>query len=304
MNNIIEIKHLSKQFGEVKAVQDLSFRVKEGELFAFLGLNGAGKSTTISIMCGQLKKTAGKVIIDGADIDLNPDQIKRELGVVFQNSVLDKDLSVLDNLESRAALYGITGSTFKARISELSNLLDLEDLLKRPVGKLSGGQRRRIDIARAILHKPKILILDEPTTGLDPQTRKTLWNVMTKLRLEQNLTIFLTTHYMEEAADADYVIILDNGKITAEGTPLQLKNSYTRDYITLYGVNEQQVKILDQPYEPVKDAFRVTVPNTSAATTLILKHPEIFIDYEITKGKMDDVFLAVTGKTLQGGAEK
>lgn len=303
MNNIIEINQLSKHFGKVKAVQDLSFRVKEGELFAFLGLNGAGKSTTISIMCGQLEKDAGIVMIDGADLDQNVDKIKRDLGVVFQNSVLDKDLSVKENLESRAALYGITGHSFKTRLSDLSNLLEFSDLLKRSVGKLSGGQRRRIDIARALIHEPKILILDEPTTGLDPQTRKILWNVMTKLRHEQNMTIFLTTHYMEEAADADYVIILDNGKITAEGTPHQLKNKYTRDYITFYGVNEQQIKVLEQPYESIKDAFRVNVPNTAVATELILKHPEIFIDYEITKGKMDDVFLAVTGKTLVGGAE-
>lgn len=304
MNNIIEINHLSKYFGKVRAVQDLSFRVKEGELFAFLGLNGAGKSTTISIMCGQLEKDAGKVIIDGADLDRHVDKIKQDIGVVFQNSVLDKDLSVKDNLESRAALYGITGNTFKTRLSELSNLLEFSDLLKRTVGKLSGGQRRRIDIARALLHKPKILILDEPTTGLDPQTRKILWNVMTKLRREQNMTIFLTTHYMEEAVDADYVIILDNGKITAEGTPHQLKNKYTRDYITLYGVNEQQIKILNKSYESIKDAFRIDIPNTTVATELILNHPEIFTDYEITKGKMDDVFLAVTGKTLLGGGEK
>ena len=301
MTNVIEINQLSKHFGKVKAVQNLSFCVKKGELFAFLGLNGAGKSTTISIMCGQLEKDAGKIIIDGSDLDEEADKIKANLGVVFQSSVLDKDLTVKDNLESRAALYGITGKAFKARLSELSELLEFKDLLKRPVGKLSGGQRRRIDIARALLHQPKILILDEPTTGLDPQTRKILWNVMTKMRLEQDLTIFLTTHYMEEAVDADYVVILDHGQITAEGTPLQLKNTYTQDYITLYGVSENQVKLLEKPYEPLKDAFRVTVPNTTVATELILKHPDIFSDYEITKGKMDDVFLAVTGKSLSGG---
>ena len=301
MTNVIEINQLSKHFGKVKAVQNLSFCVKKGELFAFLGLNGAGKSTTISIMCGQLEKDAGKVIIVGSDLDEEADKIKANLGVVFQNSVLDKDLTVKDNLESRAALYGITGKAFKARLSELSELLEFKDLLKRPVGKLSGGQRRRIDIARALLHQPKILILDEPTTGLDPQTRKILWNVMTKMRLEQDLTIFLTTHYMEEAVDADYVIILDHGQITAEGTPLQLKNTYTQDYITLYGVSEDQVKLLEKPYESLRDAFRVTVPNTTVATELILKHPDIFSDYEIAKGKMDDVFLAVTGKSLNGG---
>lgn len=304
MENIISIEHLNKLFGEVKAVQDLSFCVKAGELFAFLGINGAGKSTTINIICGQLSKNSGHVEIDGADLDRDPDRIKRDLGVVFQNSVLDAALSVYDNLESRAALYGILGQDFKKRLSELSALLGFEDLLKRPVGKLSGGQRRRIDIARALLHKPKILILDEPTTGLDPQTRKTIWNIIDRLRSQENLTVFLTTHYMEEAAEADYVVIIDSGKIVAKGTPLQLKNTYTGDFITLYGVSEAAVKTLGVAYEPLRDAYRLAVPDTAAATALIVKHPEVFKDYEITKGKMDDVFLAVTGKALEGGAEK
>lgn len=304
MSNSIEIEHLSKSFGEVKAVQDLSFRVKEGELFAFLGINGAGKSTTISIMCGQLAKDAGSIKIDGADLDGNLDRIKRSLGVVFQTSVLDAALTVRQNLESRAALYGISGKAFKKRLAELAELLDFSDLLGRTVGKLSGGQRRRIDIARALLHAPKILILDEPTTGLDPQTRRLLWNVITQLRQEKQMTVFLTTHYMEEAADADYVVILDSGKIVAEGTPLDLKNTFTGDYITIYGIPEAQIKTLGRPYEALRDAYRVAVPNTAAATELILKHAELFKDYEITKGKMDDVFLAATGKKLTGGAEK
>ena len=304
MSNIIEIAHLSKRFGDVQAVNDLSFRVKEGELFAFLGINGAGKSTTINIMCGQLSKDTGTVRIDGIDLDDDPDKIKRSLGVVFQNSVLDKDLSVQDNLQSRAALYGIRGAAFRARLTELAGLLEFQDLLKRTVGKLSGGQRRRIDIARALLHRPKILILDEPTTGLDPQTRSTLWRVIGNLRKNEGMTVFLTTHYMEEAADADYVVILDSGRISAEGTPLELKNTYTGDFITLYGVEEAQIKQLAAPYEAIRDAYRVSVPNTAAATGLILKYPDVFRDYEITKGKMDDVFLAVTGKKLIGGAGK
>lgn len=304
MKNIIEIGHLNKSFGDVKAVQDLSFRVKEGELFAFLGINGAGKSTTINIMCGQLSKDSGSIVIDQNDLDKNVDNIKRELGVVFQNSVLDYALSVHDNLESRAALYGIVGKEFRQRLYELAQKLEFEQLLKRQVGKLSGGQRRRIDIARALLHKPKILILDEPTTGLDPKTRKTLWNVISELQKNENMTVFLTTHYMEEAAQADYVVIIDGGKISAEGTPLELKNTYTGDYITIYGVSENTVKALGVVYEKIKDAYRLSVSNTSEATKLIIKNPEIFNDYEITKGKMDDVFLAVTGKKLVGGLEK
>lgn len=304
MQDIIRIEHLNKSFKDVKAVQDLSFRVKEGELFAFLGVNGAGKSTTISILCGQLSRDGGTVVIGGKDIDGNLDEVHKNLGVVFQNSVLDKALNVKDNLQSRAALYGISGKAFEARLQELSVLLDLHDLMKRTVGKLSGGQRRRIDIARALLHEPKILILDEPTTGLDPQTRKMLWEVVEKLRREKRMTVFLTTHYMEEAADADYVIILDSGKIAAEGTPLQLKNTCTGDFITLYGTTEAERESLGCPFQTIRDAVRIAVPDTSAATGLIVKYPEIFRDYEITKGKMDDVFLAVTGKNLVGGNDK
>lgn len=304
MDNIMEISHLHKSFGAVKAVQDLNFCVKKGELFAFLGVNGAGKSTTINIMCGELRKDSGSVLIGGADLDKEPDSIRRKLGVVFQSSVLDKDLSVRDNLRSRAALYGIHGKAFEKRLEELTELLDFSDLLKRPLGKLSGGQRRRIDIARALLHEPEILILDEPTTGLDPQTRTNLWQVIGRLRREQGMTVFLTTHYMEEAADADYVVIIDRGRIAAEGTPLTLKNTYTGDFITLYGITEEQVKTLGASYESIRDAYRVFVKDTAAATELILRYPEIFRDYEITKGKMDDVFLAVTGKKLTGGEEK
>lgn len=298
MEPIIQIAHLNKSFGEVKAVQDLSFQVKRGELFAFLGVNGAGKSTTISILCGQLRADSGTVTVCGHSVSEEPAAIAARLGVVFQNSVLDQPLSVRDNLRSRAALYGITGQAFEARQQELARLLDFENLLRRTVGKLSGGQRRRIDVARALLHKPEILILDEPTTGLDPQTRRQLWDVIATLRREEGMTVFLTTHYMEEAADADYVVILDNGRIAAEGTPLYLKNTYTGDFITLYGAEKAAVDGLGLPTEELRDALRVSVPDTAAATRLIVAHPELFTDYEITKGKMDDVFLAVTGKKL------
>lgn len=296
--NIIEIKNLSHSYGKVEAVRDLSFSVREGELFAFLGVNGAGKSTTINIICAALEKKAGQVTIDGHDLDTEADEIRASIGVVFQGSVLDKSVSVYENLKSRAALYGIYGQDFEKRLAELCSMLELDGLLKRTLGKLSGGQRRRIDIARALIHKPKILILDEPTTGLDPQTRKMLWGVISDLRREEGLTVLLTTHYMEEAADADYIVIIDAGKIVAEGTPLELKNRYTGDYITLYSRDEDSVRALELPYEKIRDATRILVPNTQAATKLIIAHPELFVDYEITKGKMDDVFLAVTGKAL------
>lgn len=301
MEPIISIEHLHKAFGDVQAVSDLSFQVRRGELFAFLGVNGAGKSTTISILCGQLKKDAGEVKIGGEEVETAMGSISRRLGVVFQNSVLDGALTVEENLRSRAALYGITGKAFRLRMEELSALLDFSDLCKRTVGKLSGGQRRRIDVARALLHKPEILILDEPTTGLDPQTRKLLWDTIASLQKRENMTVFLTTHYMEEAADAHYVIILDKGRIAAEGTPLQLKNTYAGDFITLYGLTEAEKESLCLPYAAVRDGIRVQVPNTEAATALILQHPALFRDYEIIKGRMDDVFLNATGKKLTGG---
>lgn len=303
MQNIIEINNLDKSFQDVHAVNDLSLRVKEGELFAFLGVNGAGKSTTISIMCGMLAKDGGKVFIDGKDVDKDMREITKELGVVFQNTVLDAKLSVKDNLTSRAALYGITGKEAKQRIAHLAELLEFKDILNRTFGKLSGGQKRRVDVARALLNNPKILILDEPTTGLDPEARKALWSVVTTLRKNQNMTVFLTTHYMEEAADADYVVILDSGKISAEGTPLELKNNYTGDFVTIYNVDEDKIKALGLPYENIRDAVRIAVKNTKEARDLIVRHPDLFTDFEITKGKMDDVFLAVTGKKLEGGAQ-
>lgn len=301
MDDIIRIDGLEKRFGEVHAVNNLSFRVKRGELFAFLGVNGAGKSTTISIMCGLLEKDGGNVEICGKNVGTDMREIAKKLGVVFQNSALDARLSVKDNLVSRAALYGIYGAEAKNRIDELAEKLCFKDLMTRTVSKLSGGQRRRIDVARALLHKPEVLILDEPTTGLDPQTRKTLWEVIRDLRLHDGMTVFLTTHYMEESTDADYVIILDSGKIAAEGTPLELKNRYTGDFVTVYNADEQTIKDLGFPYEKIRDAFRISVKNTAEARDLIIKHPAVFSDFEITKGKMDDVFLAVTGKKLAGG---
>lgn len=297
----IIINGLCKSFGEIKAVNNLSFSVKEGELFAFLGVNGAGKSTTISILCGLLQMDAGQVLVCGHDVADEASAVKEQIGVVFQNSLLDSSLSVFDNLKSRAALYGISGNAFKSRLRELQELLELAPLLKRPVGKLSGGQRRRIDIARALLHKPKILILDEPTTGLDPQTRQTIWNVIASLRRDNKTTVFLTTHYMEEAADADHVVIIDQGSIIAEGTPLELKNRFAFDSLTLYGVSEEAVRRLGEKYERVGDHFRVILSDVSQVKDMILEHPELFNDFEVVKGKMDDVFLNATGKKGLGG---
>ena len=300
MGKILEIKNLKKYFGDVKAVDDISFSVNEGELFSFLGLNGAGKSTTKNIVCGVCDKDFGEIWIDGENVEKS-DQYKSKIGVVYQDSVLDKRLSVKDNLESRAALYGIFGKDFEKRIEEIDKLFDIKQLFKRSVGKLSGGQRRRIDIARAIVHNPKLLILDEPTTGLDAQTRKTVWQALNFMRKEFGTTIFLTTHYMEEATDSNNIVIIDNGKIVAQGSPLALKNKYTGDFVKLYNTTEKKIKKLKMPYEVLPECFKIEVKNTAEATDLILKYPDVFKDYEIEKGKIDDVFLSVTGKKIEGG---
>ena len=298
--NIIEINHLNKSFGKVKAVNDLSFHVKRGELFAFLGVNGAGKSTTISMICGQLTADGGDIWVNGWNVDHSGHKIKEMTGVVFQDSVLDKPLTARENLKSRAALYGMTGKKFEDRLQELIMIFELQEFIDRPVGKLSGGQRRRVDIARALIHEPQLLILDEPTTGLDPQTRKMIWGIIETLRKEEGLTVLLTTHYMEEAASADYIVIIDHGRIAAEGTPYELKSEYVKDYLSIYGVTREEVESLGMAYEEIRDGYRIAIDTPLAATSLIVNHASVFRDYEIVKGGMDDVFITVTGKKLGG----
>lgn len=304
MEEVLKITNVSKSFGKVKAVNNISFRVKKGEMFAYLGVNGAGKSTTISMICGTLKKDSGSILVCGEDINKNSNYIKNKIGVVFQNSVLDQTLSVYDNLKYRASLYDITGNKFKKRFDELSKMFELNEIQNQKVKTLSGGQRRRVDIARAIIHNPEFLILDEPTTGLDPNTRKKLWNIIRDLRGKNGMTVFLTTHYMEEAADADFIIIIEKGKIIAEGTPLDLKNKYAKDIISLYHVEEKDVMKLRLPYAKIRDGFKLEVENTRLATDLIIKNKEVFKDYEIIKGKMDDVFLNATGNESEASNAK
>lgn len=290
---IIKIENLEKSFGKTKAVRKINLEVYEGSLFAFLGINGAGKSTTISMMYGGLKIDSGRITICGQDVATHLDKIKNQIGVVFQDSVLDKTLTVYENLKFRAGFYGIFGQDFKARYQELEKLFDLAEIKNQKIQKLSGGQKRRVDIARAIIHQPKILILDEPTTGLDPGTRSKVWRIIAKLRRDFKMTIFLTTHYMEEAADADYVTILDKGRIIAEGTPLELKTQYATDILHLYGVEEADVKKLKLPYQKIHKDFQIKVKNSAVVTQLIVKNPELFQDFELIKSTLDDVFLAV-----------
>lgn len=293
---MIEVKHLSKLYGKIKAVNDISFTVKKGQLFAFLGVNGAGKSTTISMLTSELTPTSGIALIDGVNVQDESNLIKEKIGVVFQDTALDQELTAYENLKCRAALYGITGKAFKGRFEELVEIFEMHEFMNRPLRHLSGGQRRRIDIARALIHRPQVLILDEPTTGLDPGTRKMIWSIIERLRQEEELTVFLTTHYMEEANDASYVVIIDHGHIVAKGTPRELKNRYGQDTLYLYGVNKEDIKSFHMPYHKIDHGYAIMLNNTKEATKLILTYPQFFTDYEIIKGDMDSVFLNVTGK--------
>lgn len=295
--NIIEIENLTKSYGDVKAVNGVSFSVKEGSLFAFLGVNGAGKSTTINVLCSLIKKDGGKVIIDGMDLDKDGDKIKGKIGVVFQNGVLDETLTVKDNLTVRASYYGLYGAEWKKRLKEISAKLNLDDILSRPYAKLSGGQKRRVDIARGIIHNPKILFLDEPTTGLDPKTRQMIWGVAYSL-MKEGTTIFLTTHYMEEADAADDVVIIDKGKVIATGTPQSLKARFSGEYIKIYGEKSQKLDDItascDSIYE--RGYYKLKMKSTEEAKNFITKNADLISDFEVIKGNMDDVFLSATGR--------
>lgn len=300
MGSIIQIEDLHKSFGEVKAVDGISFSVEEGSLFAFLGINGAGKSTTINIICTLLNKDSGKVNVAGYDLDKHHNEIRRSIGVVFQGSILDKTLSVKDNLSIRAAYYGLVGEAWKDRLNSLTSLLELKEILSRPYGKLSGGQRRRVDIARGLIHTPKILILDEPTTGLDPQTRRAVWNVIDRLRRDTGMTVFLTTHYMEEANSADNVVIIDSGRIAAEGSPVGLKDRYSNNYIRLYTAANTKIdeRLSRYEYKYDNNCYIIPICESEETKRFILNNSDIIDDFEVVKGDMDDVFLNVTGKNL------
>ncbi len=302
INNIIEIQHLVKCFKNVKAVDDISFSVKKGELFAFLGLNGAGKSTTINILCGQLEKDNGKILVDGLDLDKDLNKIKPKIGVVFQNSILDAKLSVLDNLKIKAQLYGINKEKFKENLNFLANKLEFSEILNRPLYKLSGGQMRRIDIARALIHNPNILILDEPTTGLDPKTRILVWKLLSDLRKTTDLTIILTTHYMEEASEADTIVIIDGGKIVAHDNPNNLKNKYANDFLRIYKYDSVLPSLFEKnniKFKKSEKMIEIEVENIDLAKKIIVKYQKFVFDFEVLKGNMDNVFLNITGKNLK-----
>jgi multidrug/hemolysin transport system ATP-binding protein len=303
LSNIIEVSGLRKSYGDVPAVKGLDFYVESGKIFAFLGPNGAGKSTTIDIICTFLKPDSGTVIVDGNVLGKDDNAIRSVIGVVFQDGLLDSLLTVEENLKIRGGLYGLDRNRLSEIIRTVSEATGITDILKRPYGKLSGGQRRKCDIARALINTPKILFLDEPTTGLDPQTRKSVWETVTKLQKEKGMTIFLTTHYMEEAASADYVIVIDEGEIAAKGTPSYLKEKYTKDTLSLVCADMRKVcstlENMDIGYKTVADRVIVSVPGTMASLPIIRQVEEFISGFEVLNGTMDDAFIAITGKEIR-----
>lgn len=295
---VIKVKNLKKMYKEHLAVNDISFEVNEGELFAFLGENGAGKSTTINILCTILQMTEGEVEICGHKLGSEDDAIREKIGIVFQNSVLDPKLTVKENLYLRGSYYGLSKKEIAARLESFSKHFEMDDIWNRKYEKLSGGQRRRVDIMRALIHKPEILFLDEPTTGLDPKSRKLVWDYINHLRKDKGMTIFLTTHYMEETRDADRVVILDKGQIISQGTPAELKSKHTSSKLVWYIPQSAPAEELIKDYTFTYDADHYNVSFGGSITEFVYKNREVITDYEIIKGSMDDVFLNLTGKEL------
>ena len=299
-NKIIEVRQLQKSYKDVKAVNGIDFYVAEGELFAFLGLNGVGKSTTIDMLCTFLKLDRGSIKINNYEVGKDDEKIKSLVGVVFQESVLDELLTVKENLITRSKLYNMSKYEFNKNLEEIADITGIREIINRQYRKLSGGQRRRVDIARALINKPKILFLDEPTTGLDPKTRKNVWDMIRTLQKDNNMTVFLTTHYMEEASKADYIVVMDKGVIAAKGTTDELKEKYAKDKMIIYFDDEKsdfiENYLKENNYEFFIQNNNITIEiNTTLDSIKIIDDCRIYINsFEVIKGSMDDVFLNIT----------
>jgi len=306
MNKIIEVENFSKSYGDVKAVRGVSFYVEEGKLFSFLGPNGAGKSTTIDTLCTLMDFDAGQLAVAGFDLRTQAQQVRQNIGVVFQDSVLDELLTVRENLFIRAGLYAKSKSEIKSMVDNVVKVIELTEFYNRPYGKLSGGQRRRADIACALLHRPKVLFLDEPTTGLDPQTRLAVWQTIKKLQEESGMTVFLTTHYMEEAAESDYIIVIDHGEIAAKGTPQELKTKYSSDSLRIVTKGDDASVQMQKWLSEAKMDFAVDglmlsikLPDTMAAIPVLEDCKEYIYSFQVLQGSMDDAFIGITGRGIR-----
>ncbi|MBS7341139.1 MAG: ABC transporter ATP-binding protein [Lachnospiraceae bacterium] len=302
---IIQVEGLKKYFGAVKAVDDISFQVERGELFGFLGINGAGKSTTINMLCTVLKPTSGQAEICGFKVGKENEKIRRRIGVVYQNNCLDERLTVKENLFIRGALYEKNSRKLSENISRICEILELENVYGRKFKMLSGGQKRRCEIARALVNTPEIMFLDEPTTGLDPATRKAVWESLARLRKEEKMTIFLTTHYMEEAARASHIAVIDGGRLKEYGTPFALKETYAKDKLKLLpkeGKTEElgrKLQELQVTFREKEECLVTVVPESLSALPVLYKVRDLIGGFEMIQGTMDDVFLNVTGKKLE-----
>lgn len=304
MDSIIKVEGLKKYFGNLKAVDDISFSVKRGELFGFLGVNGAGKSTTMNMLCTVFKPTSGKVEIGGFKVGKEDEEIRKRIGVVYQENCLDDRLTVKENLFIRGALYEKSNRKLSENIARVCEILELKDVYGRRFAKLSGGQKRRCEIARALVNTPEVMFLDEPTTGLDPANRKKVWECLGKLRKEDNMTIFLTTHYMEEAARASHITVIDGGQIKDFGTPFSLKDRYAKDKLMLFAKVDKMQKLLNRLeemqviYRKKEDYIVIAISDSLSALPILSGVDGLLEGFEVVQGSMDDVFLNMTGKNL------
>ncbi len=303
--NAISVKNLTKTYGSVNAVDNISFSVEKGSLIGFLGVNGAGKSTTINIMSTLLEPNSGNIEICGCDIKKDSRKVREKTGIVYQNNVLDDLLTVKENLLCRGMLRCSDKKQAMARLAELEEIFSLTDILKKKYRTLSGGQKRRCEIAAALMHTPEVLILDEPTTGLDPSARREVWSTIEQLRKKNKMTVFLTTHYMEEAAGADKIIIISKGKIVAEGFTHELKEKYAADHLKMYCDNSQKTKLLKNivlnraKYTVESYGLKILLSSTKEALPLLNKAGNDFEGFEVIQGTMDDVFLNATREDIQ-----
>ena len=296
---MIEVNQLTKDYGPVKAVKGISFQVAKGALFAFLGSNGAGKSTTIEILCTLLDPSSGDVQINGHELGTMKGNaaIRESIGIVFQQSILDAKLTVKENIVHRGRFYKLSKKQLQENYAFVQQYLQLEDIESKQYGQLSGGQRRRADIARAIIHKPPLLFLDEPTTGLDPHTRKFVWETIERLRKEIGMTIFLTTHYMEEAANADQIVVMKQGEIVAQGTPNALKEQYASDQLVItlkeaFTIDNIQSHTI-YPVLAVGDVYKINLPSTLHALPILNQLEPYLSSFEVVKGSLDQVFIQI-----------
>ncbi|CWU37676.1 Daunorubicin/doxorubicin resistance ATP-binding protein DrrA [Listeria monocytogenes] len=296
---MIKLINVVKKFGKIEAVKGINLEVEKGSLFAFLGENGAGKSTTLSMICTESEPTSGEIFIDDEKLTFkNRKLFRQKLGVVFQENVLDDLLTVRENLYNRASLYGKTKAEITERLALVSSIMGIEDILNRRFEKLYGGQKRRAEIARAIMHDPEILLLDEPTTGLDPKTRVSVWKIIDYLREELGMTVFLTTHYLEEAKDADQLAVIHKGKIIAQGTPANIRSRFSVDKIFFYDAKvaelQKIMKKMNLPFKVTNRTMRVDVIDENVEILAILNQAIGFYDsFEVIKGNLDDAFISM-----------